>query len=183
MSYLIRKGFADKHLSIDRSLILPEFEKVAIVGESADWAKTTFGLGSLLAASQVLLAGYAAVRIKYNLVEEISPHKPKLVEQAWHLLGGYIEEYSGDDLTERDERATEWLKEFYEYVEERLRIHWISVEALATALLQSKVLPEAKAFGIIEKNIPMMKRFNQLIRSIKNIPMMKRINQLIRSIH
>jgi hypothetical protein len=154
MSYLIRKGFTDKYVPVDRSLILPEFKQVTIEGESANWAETTFGLGSLVTVPQVLLAGYTAVRIKYNVTEDISPEKSTLIERAWDLLGGYIEEYGTDNPAERDKQATKWLNEMYDYVEEKLRAHWVSVNALANALLQQKTLSEGEAFEIIEQDIP-----------------------------
>lgn len=154
MSYLIRKGFTDKYVPIGRSLILPAFEQVAIESESANWAEITHGLGSLVTVPQVLLAGYVALQIKYNIHEEISLRDSPLVKRAWHLLGAYLEEYGEDNPSARDERATEWLQEIAGYVEEKLRAHWVSVEALATALLEFKVLAEDKAFEIIEKDIP-----------------------------
>jgi hypothetical protein len=154
MSYLIRKGFTDKYVPIDQSLILPAFERVAIESESANWAQLTFGLGSLVAVSQVLLAGYAAQRIRLNLHEAISLRHAPLIESAWHFLGGYLEEYSETDPSVRDQRATEWLAEMFTYVESTLRAHWVSVEALVAALLRFKSLSEAQAVEIIEKDIP-----------------------------
>jgi len=132
MSYLIRKGFTEKFTPVDRSLILPEFKQVTTEGESVNWAEITFGLGSLMTVPQVLLAGHTAVRIKYNVIEE----------------------YGTDNPTERDNQATKWLKEIYDYVEEKLRMHWVSVNALANALLQQKTLSEREAFEIIERDIP-----------------------------
>jgi hypothetical protein len=156
MSYLIRQGFTNKFVPIDRSLILPEFERVAIEGQSADWAKTTFGLGSLITASQVLLAGYAAERIKYNIREDSLPRNSASVKRAEHLTAAYIEEYAGDGLSasKRDRRAAQLVREMFDFVEKTLRTYWVSVEALANALLQRKSLTEAEAFEVIEKDIP-----------------------------
>lgn len=155
MSYLIRKGFIEKYVPVDRSLILPEFQQIAIEGESAPWAKTTFGLGSLVTVPQVLLGGYAAERIRYAINEEVAPNRSVLVDIAHELLGGYLSEYNeGIPYRKLDKRSWEWVKELLDYVEERLRVYWGGVVALAEALLQDKVLTEAQAFQIIEQKIP-----------------------------
>jgi hypothetical protein len=155
MSYLIRKGFTEKYVPVDRSLILPAFEQVAIEGDSAPWAKITFGLGSFVTVAQVLLAGYAAEKIKLAIHEEPDPDRSVLVFIARGLLGGYLSEYNDDTpYPEHYKRSLEWLKEILGYVEDRLQLYWESVEALAEALLHFKVLSEAQAFQIIEQKIP-----------------------------
>lgn len=154
MSYLIRKGLTDQYVPRDRSLILPAFETVAIEGKSANWAELTYGLGSLVTVTQVLLAGYIVLQIKYTIHEEISPQSSPLVQRAWRLLGAYLEEYGTDNPSIRDQRATKWLPQIAAYVEEQLRTHWVSVDALAKALLKFKALSEEQAFEVIEINIP-----------------------------
>jgi hypothetical protein len=150
MSFLIRQGFTDKYVPLDRSLILPAFKTVAIEGASADWAELTVSLGSLVTVAQVLLAGYVVQQIKYNVDEELSPQDSTLVQRARHLLGAYLEEYGDDNPSARDQHAAGWLAEIADYVKEQLLAHWVSVEALAQALLEFKVLSEDKVCEIIE---------------------------------
>ncbi len=173
MSYLVRNGFTDKYVPLVRSGILPAFEKVAIEGESANWAKRTPGLGSLITVPQVLLAGYLAEAIKYGNHEAVSPRtglkallaalipdnflgykavtgSSLLVDMAHKLLGGYLSEY---DYLYPDARSSEWLQEMMAFVEETLRKYWVSVESLATALLQVKTLSEEQSFVIIRTHI------------------------------
>ena len=157
MSYLIRQGFTDKFVPFDRSLILPAFERVAIEGPSVDWGKITFGLGSLITASQVLLAGYAAERIKYDIRGDVLPQDLALVKRAEHLTAAYIEEYAGDSvraMKKRDRRATQMVRKMLNFVEKTLRTYWVSVEVLANALLQYRSVTEAEAFEIIARDIP-----------------------------
>jgi ATP-dependent Zn protease len=156
MSYLIRKGFTEKYVPIDRSLILPTFKKVAINGESADWGEITFGLGSLITTAQVLLAGNASEQIKFGTRNDMPAPEAASVKRAEHLTAAYIEEYAGEGMgfSERDERTNELVHEMSKFVDEILRTHWASVEALATALLEHRSLSENQAFGIIERDIP-----------------------------
>jgi hypothetical protein len=156
MSYLIREGYTDKFLPLDRSLMLPAFSCVAIEGESADWSKLTFSLGSLITVSQVLLAGCLAERIKGATGDIQPPHDVPLVKQASHLIGSYIEEYGGDELsfTERDRQADEMLGEMLAYVNEIIHTYWDAVEALASALQENKRLTEAGAFEVIKEALP-----------------------------
>jgi len=154
MSFLISKGFTDKYIPVGRDGILPEFKQVTIEAESTDWAETTTNLGSLMTVPQVLIAGHMAESIKYNSVEEIPPRKSKLIKEARNLIDGYIDEYATDDFIKKHSLTTKFLKDVYAYVEENLRTHWISVEALANALLQKRTLSEEEAFEIIERNIP-----------------------------
>jgi hypothetical protein len=153
MSYLIRGGFTDQHIPIDRSLILPPFKRVAIEGTSGDWGEITPGLGSLITAPQVLIAGVAVDQIQGRPVNLEMLRSSPQVEKAFDLLGSYIEEYGEENGRERDRQAWEWLGEMYVYVVEMLQIYWSCVEALAKALLEYKGLSEARAFEVIEKAI------------------------------
>ena len=156
MSYLIRKGFTEKYVPVDRSLILPAFKEVALSGEGADWGEITSGLGSLITTAQVLLAGNASEQLKFSTSKDTSAPEAALVKQAEHLTAAYIEEYAGEGigLSERDARTKELLQEISKFVDETLHIYWTSVEALATALLERTSLLEDEAFGIIERYIP-----------------------------
>jgi len=153
MSYLIREGYTDKFIPLDRSLVFPQFSTVAIEGESADWGKLTLSLGSLVTVPQVLLAGCLAELIKGGTESGMPSHELPLVRHASHLIGSYIEEYGGKDLSfaERDRRADEVLKEMLEYVRQNLDASWEAVEALADALEKNKRLTETRAFEIIEE--------------------------------
>lgn len=167
MSYLIRNGFTDEFVSLDRTDIVPPFERVSIEGVSASWAKITFGLGSLLAVPQVLLAGYLAERMKFAVDIDASPQTgftawitdliPKratgsliLVGIARELVDGYLGEY---DYLYPNVRASDWLEEMMAYGEEVLRKHWVSVESLATALLQFNTLSEVQVAEIIQSHL------------------------------
>lgn len=156
MSFLIRKGFVERFVPVDRSLMLPEFAIVSIEGQGVDWGEITRGLGSLMTVPMVLLAGCLAEQIKYPSHQ--SGHLPlddPLVKKALHLITAYIEEYGSDQMSfaERDTEAGKTLAEMSGYVADILRMHWASVESLASALLQNKMLRKSEAFELIEKEI------------------------------
>ena len=96
MSYLLLKGFANKYVPISKDDILTEFSEVTIKHDSVNWKEITSNLGSMMTVPQVLLAGYAAEKTKFDFVEEISSQDSKLVESAWSLLDGYVDEYYGN---------------------------------------------------------------------------------------
>ena len=148
MSYLLRQGFANQFVPIGRSLMLPAFRQVSIVGQSGNWAETTFSLGSFITVPQVLIAGPVAEHIQYKIQDETLLRTSKQMSRAWGLLEGYYEEYRGDRTG-----IPVLLTDMIHYVDELLREHWASVEALAQALLQKKLLSEAEAFAVIEKEI------------------------------
>ncbi|MBN1935493.1 MAG: hypothetical protein JW934_12570 [Anaerolineae bacterium] len=155
MSYLIRGGFIEEFVPIYRSLILPKFDKVAIEGPSADWAKATLGLGSLMTVPQVLLAGHWAAQIMCNEGNDnISSNSP-LTQRALQFVTSYIEEYGGHDMSfaERDEQAQKTFSKMFVYVGENVQTYWASIESLAKALLRDKVLTEEQAFSVIEADI------------------------------
>ncbi len=155
MSYLLLKGFTNKYVPISRDGILTEFTKVTIEGENTDWTKTTSNLGSLMTMPQVLLAGYAAEKIKFDIVEDVSSQDPKLLESAWSLLDTYIDEYyETNNPNERHKLTESFLSEVYAYVEENLRLHWASVDQLADLLLEQKSVSKEEAFEIVEEGIP-----------------------------
>ena len=161
MSYLIRQGFVDRFVPVDRSRILAGFEFVSIEKQRVDWARRTPGLGSLMTVPQVLLAGDLAVQLRFHPGKplEANPDTPS-GKKALHLIAAYIEEYGGDQmsLTKRDEIAHKLYLDMHGHVVETMRIFWSSVAALADALAAEKTLSEARAFQIIEAVIPEERR-------------------------
>src|SRR5260221_2411612 len=149
MSYLIRAGLTEKYVPVDRSLILPAFKQVSIEGPSAEWDATTIGLGSFVTVPQVLMAGDAALRIKYNLQEAISRQTSPELDKAWHFLAGYISEVIDERLSIVHPKTDELFGEIYPYVEVQLKRFWACVEVLSTALLVSKTVTEGDAFSLI----------------------------------
>jgi hypothetical protein len=164
MAFLILKaGIADNlfllPVSADtRPYFVAKFEQISIKHTCSNWGAITYSLASLTTTPMVLLAGYAAERIKYNINEDVTPHCSDLTARAWHLSACYFDEYDRDDsrtdCSERDRWATETLIERYNLVEKELRFHWASVEVLASALLSQEVLSRDSAFEIIENNLP-----------------------------
>src|SRR6266545_4571794 len=136
MSYLIRNGFTNKYLPIGRSDCLPPFEQVTIEGESLAWTKITPNLGSLVTVAQVLLAGYVAETIKYNILEDLSSRNSNLMKEARGWLNAYVEEYYTDDFIKKHRYTTSLLREVFAYVKENIQKYWASVDRLAIALLQ-----------------------------------------------
>jgi len=154
LSYLIRHGFTTKYVPIGRLDCLPPFEQVTIEGESPDWTKVTSNLCSLVTVPQVLLAGYVAETIKHDILEDISPRKSKLIEEAESWLGAYVDEYYTGDFIKRRRDTKNLLMKIFGYVKETIQTHWASVDTLANALVQQKTLSEEKAFELIERDIP-----------------------------
>jgi hypothetical protein len=157
MSLLLRHGFIERFVPIARPIPLPGFEAVSIEGESRYWGELTRGLGSLLTASQVLIAGDVAERLKFDPPKpgEVHVDSP-LVQLALHLVTGYVEEYGGDSMSveERDAIANPQLRNMVRSVTAYLQQYWACVEALASALLQVKSITESRALEIIAQEIP-----------------------------
>lgn len=148
---------------------MPPFEPVTIEGESLDWTKVTSNLGSLVTVPQVLLAGYVAETIKHDILEDISPRKSKLIEEAESWLGAYVDEYYTGDFIKRRRDTKNLLMKIFGYVKETIQTHWASVDTLANALVQQKTLSEEKAFELIERDIPddlKMKAKTELSRTV-----------------
>ena len=120
MSFLIRKGYTDRFVPLDRSLMLAPFQFIALESPSANWDELTYSLGSLITTAQVLSAGYLAECIQYQIVDPVFPPKDTAVQTALHLTSAYIEEYGGDRMTmkERDTQALQLFREMFNYVDE-----------------------------------------------------------------
>jgi hypothetical protein len=163
MSFLIRKGYTDRFVPLDRSLILAPFQFIALESPSTSWDELTYSLGSLITTAQVLSAGYLAERIQYQIVDLAFPPKDSAVQTALHLTSAYVEEYGGDrmTMTERDTKALQLFRELFDYVDERLHSYWICVDTLAKELLDMKVLSEENVFAIIEQSIPEDKKLSR----------------------
>lgn len=152
MSFLIRNGYTNEFVPVDRSLILPEFEHVSIDEESADWGEITRGLGSLLTTPQVLLAGCVAEDIRSNSQNDGINPDDQLVKRALHLIEAYVEEMTRD-YEVRDRESPRILKEMHKYVARQLRQYWVAVIAVADALLLRRTLSETEVFKIIDHHV------------------------------
>ena len=156
MSYIIRCGLSlnDEWRPIDLSLVLPPFHQVSIEGPTGDWGETTFSLGSLVTAPQVLLAGVAAQQLYQGQITDTVPPDLDIARKARNLLGGYLSEYSEDTpYTEREKLSMEWLQQIFDHVKFHVQTFWPTVTALASQLIEHKSLTEAEAFEVIETTL------------------------------
>src|SRR5437016_5639553 len=131
MNFLIRKNLANE-------LLKPAYGYVSIKMPSPNWAQTTSDLISLPAAAQVLLAGYAVEKLKYEDV-----WSAVLLTGAQDILAGYISEYD-ETISSAELRKfkSEHTEKILTYVTIILQNYWKVVEAIANALIQYNTLSE-----------------------------------------
>jgi hypothetical protein len=156
MSCLIRKGYTDRFVPFDRSLILAPFQPITLESTPTSWNELTGSLGSLITTAQVLSAGYLAERIQSQVADSAFPPQDSAVQTALHLVGAYIEHYGGDSMTitQRDIQALQLFRDLFDYVEERLHSFWTCVDILAKQLLDAKIVSEEAVFATIEQHRP-----------------------------
>src|SRR5215208_2945743 len=93
MSCLIRKGLATNYRPLDTSLVLlPNFYAIALGSPIVDWGEITDKFASLIAVSQVLLAGEAAIHMMVPGSAAKIALSSLLAQEANHLIAAYIEE-------------------------------------------------------------------------------------------
>jgi hypothetical protein len=160
MAYLILKAgwldfiFAIPIAAVDRPYLVPPFMHVTLEGAGVDWGEISFSLRSLITTPVILLAGFAAERLKDGISDAVLPASSPLTGQALGLLAAYEEEYGEEDTRERDRRAARVLVAYFELAEAAMLWHWKSIEALAQALLQSKTLSAEAAYAVVERHLP-----------------------------